>query len=400
MNNKKLILPIIIALFVFLSIGASAAATNSFNTTEISKSAGNAKLFVDTNHRLPSTVGVYNTDNVKQGVSTPQYLYLVTKSVTNINKGTNTPVTLKTANNAVKPAESLKGSSLTKAQYLTVANNVANFIEKNGKAPNFASTPIGNIRYENLVYTYSKILNYYGVNKKLPNSVSVQSWSSLTYTGTPKPVTVTDTSKAKKTLIGQDSTGKVYKIGPYGNVNSKNKVAVIIGVHPLEGNAHISMTNALKSLSSSLKNVQIWVFEVYVNTKYIADYETSRATGQNLAKKFVVPNIDSSYKLVVDTHGNRGNYKYNGNQLMTDFIFAPSKGSKSVSYANKIISKTNFLNYYYVAGSSPEFVTIPIANKGIPAVVYELYTNIYNYPTALYNKSLQVVKALNSITYT
>ncbi len=399
MNKKKLILPILLALFLFVSIGASAAATNTFNTTEITKSAGNLKLFVDSNHRAPNTVSVYNTGNVKQTVNTQQFLYLATKATTNINKNITTPITIKTTAKPTGPSESLTGSSLTKAQYLTVANNVATFISKNGKAPNFATTPIGKIRYDNLVYTYSKILNYYGVNKRLPNTVSVQKWSTTTYTGIPKPVTVTDTSKAKIKWTKSDSTGYVELIGPYGNANSKNKVAVIVGVHPLEGNAHLAMTNALKSSSSSLKNVQIWVFSVNVKVKYWTNYETSRTLGQNLAKKFVVPYIDSSYKLVVDTHGNRGNYKYNDNQLMADFIFAPNKDTKSVSYANKIKSKTNFLNYYYVPGTSPKDVTIPIAQKGIPAVVYELYTNIYNYPTALYNKCLQVVKALNTIVY-
>jgi hypothetical protein len=82
---------------------------------------------------------------------------------------------------------------------------------------------------------------------------------------------------------------------------------------------------------------------------------------------------------------------------MADFVFAPYKDSQSVNAANQIISKTTFLNYYYVAGSSPQYVTIPIAQKGIPTIVYELYTNIYNYPTALYNKSVQVVKAINSM---
>lgn len=399
--KKKLISLILLTMLVFLCIGVSAAATPSYNNTEITKSAGNVKLFIDTYHRAPNTVLMYNTTTgkVKQTINTPQFLYLLTKSTVNVNNNVATSIPLKTVSKATSPSESLTGSSLTKAQYITVANNVANYIAKNGKVPNYASTPIGKIRYDNLVYTYSKILNYYGINKRLPNSVSVQSWSSLANTKIPAPVKITDTSKTTTVQIGKDSTGYVQKIGPYGNANSKNKVAVIIGVHPLEGNAHLAMTNALKSLSSSLKNVQIWVFKVNVDVKYWTDYETSRTVGQNLANKFVVPNIDSSYKLVVDAHGNRGNYVYNGNQMMADFIFAPNKDSKSVSYANKIIAKTNFLNSYYVAGTSPQYVTIPIAKKGIPALVYELYTNVYNYPTVLYNKSLQVVKALNTITY-
>lgn len=380
-----------------MSIGASAATNSTFNTTQITKSASNVNLYVDSNHRSPTTVGVYNTSNVKQTVTTPQFLYLLTKDTLNIYKNVTTPVTLKTVNKPTGPSESLKSGSISKSEYLTVAYNVANYIAKNGKAPSYAKTSLGTMRYESLVYMYSKILNFYGVNDRLPGLVYVQSWSKVTSNKIPSPVTVTDTSNAKVVKTWEDSTGTVQKIGPYGNPNSSNKVAIILGVHPLEGNAHLAMSNALKALSSSLKNVQIWVYKVNVNVKYWSDYQTSRTVGQNLAYKFIVPNILASYKLVLDAHGNRGNYKYNGNQLMADFIFAPYKDTESVDYANQIISKTTFLKYYYVEGSSPNYVTIPLVKRGIPSVVYELYTNVYNYPTALYKKSMQVVKAIDSI---
>lgn len=399
MVNKKLILPIILAVLLFVNIGASAAATNEFNTTQITKSAGNVKLFVDEQKRLPNTVSIYNTGNVKQSVKTPQFLYLLAQATQNLNKNFTTPIKLKSVATAPKPSESLKISSLTKAQYLARASTITSYINKNKRAPNFASQSTSKIRYENLIYTYSKILNYYGVNGRLPNTVSVSSWSTLTNKKIPSPMKVTDTSKAKVSYIlgGPSSAEYIQKIGPYGNSSSKNKVAVIVGVHPLEGNAHLSMENALKSESSKLKNVQIWLFKIKVNPKYYSNYENSRSRGQNLANKYVVPLIGTSYKFVIDTHGNRGNYKYNGNQIMTDFIFAPLKDTKSVTYAKKIVSKTSFLNYHYVAGTSPDYVTKPIARKGIPTVVYELYTNIPNYSTALYKKSVQVVKAINSI---
>jgi hypothetical protein len=154
------------------------------------------------------------------------------------------------------------------------------------------------------------------------------------------------------------------------------------------------MMNALKTLASQLKNVQIWVFKVSVNEKN--SYEKSRMDGQLLAQKYVVPNIvGKGYKLAVDIHGNRGLYATN------DFVFAPSGGTLSKSYANKIIAKTTYLKYYSVAdGSSPKYVTKPIAAGGIPAVIFELYLNVNNYNTVMYNKCMQLVKALNTITYT
>ena len=81
-------------------------------------------------------------------------------------------------------------------------------------------------------------------------------------------------------------------------------MAIITGVHPLEVQAHIAMLNAIDALHSSMKNVKIDVFAVVV--KDGSDYALGRSRGQDLANKYVVPNIGSSYKLVIDTHSHRG----------------------------------------------------------------------------------------------
>ncbi len=44
-------------------------------------------------------------------------------------------------------------------------------INSNGRAPNYASSSLGNIRYESLVYAYAKIINFYRVNDRLPDYV-------------------------------------------------------------------------------------------------------------------------------------------------------------------------------------------------------------------------------------
>ncbi len=48
-------------------------------------------------------------------------------------------------------------------------------------------------------------------------------------------------------------------------------------------------------------------------------------------------------------------------------------------------------------GTSPKYVTIPIALKGIPTIVFEQYQNQANYAQVLYQHALQVVIAINSI---
>ena len=47
-------------------------------------------------------------------------------------------------------------------------------MDSNGKAPNYISSSIGNVRYESLVYMYSLIMDYYG-NKTYCHRTSLNS---------------------------------------------------------------------------------------------------------------------------------------------------------------------------------------------------------------------------------
>ncbi|MCE5214652.1 MAG: hypothetical protein LLF83_08045, partial [Methanobacterium sp.] len=337
----------------------------------------------ETNKKLPNYVTIGS-----QQVTMASFLKLLTIATIQANSGSNSVINLDTIKAASNPYGQIVTGSILKSEFLTVAQNILTYIGDNSKAPNYVTTSLGDMSFDNAVYMYSKILNYYKTNARLPNTVSMTSSSSGNTNFTPGSYNFTDTSSTKTVTLGSNSLGYVEKIGPFGT--GTNKIAIIIGVHPLEGPTHIAMLNALKTLASSLNNVQIWVYNVYVYN--ITSYTTSRASGQTLANTYVVPNIDTSYKLAIDVHGNRGLYE------TYDFIFAPSKGTTSVNYANQIISKTDYLKYYYVAdGTSPTYVTIPIANKGIPSVVFELFMGLNNYRPILYQKCLQVVQGLNTI---
>lgn len=387
---KKRNILIVLIVFMFISMSAASAANTTYNTSSISNSAGKVQRYVE-NHQVIATKIPIDGNTI----TSSEFLYLLTKDVQNINQNTDTSITSMDVLDPTGPTETITtNGTLTLSEYTNAARKISVFIEKYGRAPNYVSTSLGYMQYENMIYTFSKVMNFYRTYDRLPNTVSVATWSSITGTSTVVTsggtVNFTDTSDTTTTQIGSDSNGYVLKIGPFGNASSTNKIAVIIGVHFQEGAAHLAMLNALKTLSSQLNNVQIWVYKVVI-TNDLDDYSLSREHGQDLASAFVVPDIDSSYKLVVDTHGNRGLYATN------DFVFAPYEDSNSVNYANEIVGTTDYLKYFYVSGSSPDYVTIPIAKKGIASVVFELYLNVDKYNIVLYNKCLQVVEGLNTI---
>jgi hypothetical protein len=387
----KKVLPILLGMLMLLSLGATSAATNpdSYNASQISQAASVVKHNVETKYNLPNNVTVGNTQ-----VTNSQFLYLMTTATKNVANGNKSSINLRTVSNPTTPTETVTSGTITKSEYIILSNKINSYINVNDRLPNYATTSLGNMKYQSLIYMYSKILNYYNVNKVLPNTVSVKSW----YAQTLGPAAVINSSailNAKQVVLGQNKYGKVLRLGPFGT--GVNKVAIIVGVHPQEVQTHIAMLNAIGALYKNMKNIQIWVYDVVVYNG--ADRDTGRAEGQNLANKYVVPNIGTSFKLVVDTHGNRGNYIIN-NQIVTNSVFAPSNGSRSLAYATKLINSkytAGDLKYYYVVdGTSPAYVTIPIAKNGIPTLVYEECENQANYAQVLYQHALQVVNAINA----
>ena len=168
-------------------------------------------------------------------------------------------------------------------------------------------------------------------------------------------------------VLGQDNTGTVSRMGPYGNVNSKTKIAYIVGVHPNESQSHQALVESVKTLDKSLDKCY-YIYQVNV-TSGADSYSTGRMNGQLLAQKFVVPDIkDEKFNLAVDVHSNVGNWAENR------FIFSPVSGSSAEKIAYQIKDQLPWLAYYVPPNpTSPTYVTQPLIDAGVPAVIYETY---------------------------
>ncbi|MBU4547942.1 MAG: transglutaminase family protein, partial [Euryarchaeota archaeon] len=60
-----------------------------------------------------------------------------------------------------------------KAQYLDLVQKILQFMETNQQAPNFATHNQARIKYENLIYAYTRIMAFTKNNKQLPNTVAI-----------------------------------------------------------------------------------------------------------------------------------------------------------------------------------------------------------------------------------
>lgn len=174
-------------------------------------------------------------------------------------------------------------------------------------------------------------------------------------------------------FLGSTDYGNVVKEGPFGNKNSHVKIAYIVGVHPLESNAHNAIIESIKSHNKSL-NYCYYIYRVNV-TKDAGVYDNGRMNGQLLANKYAIHDIEKNgFQLVIDIHSNRGKYAdYQENR----FLAVPVIDDRSKSIASQIINKIPWLVYYIPpkgkGPTSPEYVTNPLIDSGIPSIVYETY---------------------------
>ncbi|MDR2873194.1 MAG: hypothetical protein LBV42_00355, partial [Methanobrevibacter sp.] len=167
--------------------------------------------------------------------------------------------------------------------------------------------------------------------------------------------------------LGSNENGTVELIGPIGNTSSNVKIAYIIGIHPLESFAHKMAYDTLFEDNSSLKYCY-YIYRINV-TKNPNVYELGRMAGQLLGHDYVVSNVTKgNYTIVLDIHSNEAASGYAKN----DSVFAPANNSQSKKIAERIVSESKTIIYFYPEPqTSPTFVTIPIINSGIPTIIFE-----------------------------
>ena len=173
------------------------------------------------------------------------------------------------------------------------------------------------------------------------------------------------------TVIGYNSNGTVYKI-VCGNVSSNDTAIMILGVHSLEGGIHNATYDVLMNLTKENKlNKKFIVYFIKINYNdsglNTSDYDTNRHMGEMLANKYVVPDVEKydSY-IVVDVHEME---EYWDNQRYVGVI--DNKSSVTMEYAKKISGKLGYPVYTINAGTSPKWVTIPIAKKNHNVILFE-----------------------------
>lgn len=190
--------------------------------------------------------------------------------------------------------------------------------------------------------------------------------------------------------------GSVHLHGPYGNRESKIKIAYNIGMHPLESKSHRALFETILSKSDEL-NYQYYIYNINVSGP-LDEKTEGRMDGQLLAQEFVAPHIiDNDYDFFVDIHSNKGQ-RGPGKYEKTNFIFALGFDEKSSQYMNILLDRIKELCYYAPEyRTSPEYITIPVVNSGIPTIVYETFS--YESMTKTYELAFLLVENVDELIF-
>jgi hypothetical protein len=189
-------------------VASPATVKISFTPSQIGAASSKVKSYYEKNNKLPSSV----TINGKT-VTMPQFLQLISDDIYQLSNKKTTSITLKTVTAPSNPVENLKSGQLTKTQYINLAKITRSYIYTTGKAPNYENCSLGKIKYQNLIYNFSKILAFQAANNRLPN------YNSVT------PVSKTGIKISSNALATVDSIG--YAEAKFRDVQGQSSASVM-----------------------------------------------------------------------------------------------------------------------------------------------------------------------------
>ena len=260
-----------------------------------------------------------------------EYLYLLSKAVEN---NSNSKIEMKS--NLVKPynntkCKSVKGT-INKTEYVKIASKTRKFIEKNHRAPNWASSSKGNIPYNQLILLYSKCLDNYNKTNKLPSSVKLDNLDLDTIKNRINKKTAKSTANdcAKKTNSTSKKTNSSVKKTNAGQVKktTANKTS------PAKKTNATTKTSAKTNSTSTVENKSVNGSLVEKSLDYI-----------NSIINNILDKLDPSKYQIDITQSDEANVKLNTSKVNVDVNGKSTVNVKvSAKNATKTTKKTNTTN--------------------------------------------------------
>ena len=192
-----------------------------------------------------------------------------------------------------------------------------------------------------------------------------------------------------------DEPGTVEVIRNIGNPDG-DKIAYVVGVHPLEHLTHETLIKLLMENKDLDNCYDLYIINVtedvgHYGAGYDDDEDSGRQNGQNLAYKYVYPEIvNGDYEMAIDVHSNIGAYPFK------TFVFSPVNNGLGAEYATEVADNCENITYYAPdSTTSGPYLTVPLNENGIPAFYFEEWS--YASQDVKDEHVLELINAVDSI---
>ena len=147
---------------------------------------------------------------------------------------------------------------------------------------------------------------------------------------------------------------------------------MILGVHSLESGIHnATYEKIIKFSQENELNKKFIVYFINLNFEdsgmNTSDYDTNRHMGELLTNEYVLPDIEKyDPYVVVDVHEMEDYWEHQRYVGVLD-----NESDLTMEYAHRIGNNLSYPVLTVNAGTSPEWVTIPISEKGHITILFE-----------------------------
>ena len=315
-------------------ISTSTVSTSTkFTQKDIESASSKVRAYVESNHTLPNDVTINGTK-----LSMSQFLEILSTTVLQINNGNNSSILLKYFSNVTNPRDNIKSGNILKAEYLKIASDVKNYMDSTGKTPDYAyGTSLGTyLGFQNMVYMYSMILDYYNTSGKIADWATMKPWSVIS------PLSVSSKSIYATFTISQikDAASKVRN---YVEADESNKelpnFVTINGINVNMPQFLELLTTALMQINSgNNSNIPLYSFTSPSNPR------DNIKSGNILKAEYL--KIASDVKNYMDSTGKTPDYAY-GTSLGT-----------YLGFQNMVYMYSMILDYYNTSGKIADWATM------------------------------------------
>ena len=239
---------------------------------------------------------------------------------------------------------------MNKSEYVKLAGRTRVFIEKNQRAPNWVNSSKGKIPFKQVILVYSKCLDYYNQNNKLPSSVKLDgldldSIKNKINQKSNKTVKTTNTTKTNKTTSKtSNSTKKTSNSTKTTNKTSSTSKTNATKVTKINNTTINNSNNNISLIQISINyvnNILNNILDRLDPSKYVLDIGTTDEGALKLNTSKVNVDVNGKSSVNVKLSANNSKTTKNSAKTSTTTKKTTSKTTNTTKTSTKTTAKTN-----------------------------------------------------------